>query len=46
MPDPDGATPALDEAGCAQLREFLDWVWEHSASAVIITSRAREAWLG
>ena len=46
MPDPAGATPPLDEAGCAQLREFLDWVRDHSASAVIITSRAREDWLG
>ena len=46
MPDPDGATPPLGEAGCARLREFLGWVREHSASAVIITSRAREDWLG
>ena len=35
MPDPDGATPALDEAGCAQLRErrsfgeLLDWLDGH-----------------
>jgi tetratricopeptide (TPR) repeat protein len=46
MPDPDGATPALGEAGCTALREFLDWVRDHCASAVIITSRAREEWLG
>ena len=46
MPDPAGATPPLDEAGCAQLREFLDWVRDHSASTVIITSRTREDWLG
>jgi tetratricopeptide (TPR) repeat protein len=46
MPDPDGATPPLDEASCTQLREFLDWVRGHSTSAVIITSRAREDWLG
>ncbi len=32
------------EAG--RLREFLDWVREHSASTVVITSRAREDWLG
>jgi tetratricopeptide (TPR) repeat protein len=46
MPDPTGATPPLDRAGCAQLREFLAWVREHSASVVIITSRASEGWLG
>ena len=46
MPDPAGATPPLDDAGCAQLREFLDWIRDHSSSAVIITSRAREDWLG
>jgi tetratricopeptide (TPR) repeat protein len=46
MPDPTGATPTLDEAGCAQLREFLAWVRDHSRSAVIITSRAQEGWLG
>ena len=46
MPDPAGATPPLDEAGRAQLREFLHWVRDHSKSAVIITSRAREDWLG
>ncbi len=46
MPDPAGATPPLDEASCAQLREFLEWVRDHSSSAVIITSRARDDWLG
>ena len=46
MPDPAAATPPLDEAGCAQLREFLDWVRDHSHSTVIITSRAREDWFG
>jgi hypothetical protein len=46
MPDPTGATPPLDDPGCAQLREFLEWVRDHSRSAVIITSRAREGWLG
>ena len=45
MPDPAGATPPLDEAGRTQLREFLDWIRDHSASTVIITSRAREDWL-
>jgi tetratricopeptide (TPR) repeat protein len=46
MPDPAGATPPLDEAGCARLREFLGWVRDHSKSTVIITSRAQEDWLG
>src|SRR5262249_27423938 len=46
MPDPAGATPPLDEAGCAQLRELLEWVRVHSRSVVLITSRAREGWLG
>ena len=46
MPDPDGATPPLGEAESGRLREFLDWVRDHSASTVIITSRAREEWLG
>jgi tetratricopeptide (TPR) repeat protein len=46
MPDPAGATPPLDEEGCARLREFLEWVRDHSRSAVVITSRAQEEWLG
>jgi hypothetical protein len=46
MPDPDGATPPLGEEEAGRLREFLDWVQGHSASAVVITSRAREDWLG
>ena len=46
MPDPTGTTPPLDDGGCAQLAEFLAWVRDHSRSAVIITSRAREGWLG
>ena len=46
MPDPAGATPPLDEAGSAQLREFLAWARDHSRSAVIITSRSAEGWLG
>jgi tetratricopeptide (TPR) repeat protein len=46
MPDPAGATPPLEEAGRGRLREFLHWVRDHSASTVIITSRAREDWLG
>jgi hypothetical protein len=46
MPDPAGATPPLDETGCAALKDFLAWVRDHSRSAVIITSRAQEDWLG
>jgi tetratricopeptide (TPR) repeat protein len=46
MPDPTGATPPLDEAGCAALKSFLDWIRDHSRSAIIITSRTPEDWLG
>jgi tetratricopeptide (TPR) repeat protein len=46
MPDPAGATPPLEEADRVRLREFLHWVRDHSASTVIITSRAQEDWLG
>jgi tetratricopeptide (TPR) repeat protein len=46
MPDSDGATPPLDEAGCTALKDFLEWVRDHSRSTVIITSRTREDWLG
>jgi CHAT domain len=46
MPAPAGATPPLEEVGRAGLREFLAWVRDHSRSSVVITSRAREDWLG
>jgi hypothetical protein len=46
MADPAGATAPLDEAGRTALKGFLDWVRDHSASTVIITSRAQENWLG
>jgi tetratricopeptide (TPR) repeat protein len=46
MPDPAGATPPLDPAGCAALQGFLDWVRDQSRSVVLITSRAVEGWLG
>jgi tetratricopeptide (TPR) repeat protein len=46
MPDPAGATEPLDAAGCAELREFLDHLAAHGRSAVLITSRAPEDWLG
>jgi tetratricopeptide (TPR) repeat protein/transcriptional regulator with XRE-family HTH domain len=46
MPDSAGATPPLDESESGRLREFLEWVRDHSQSTVIITSRAQEDWLG
>ena len=46
MPGPGVATPALDAASHTALRDFLEWVQDHSASVVIITSRAQEDWLG
>src|SRR5215470_13665628 len=46
MPDPTGTTPPLDDAGCTALKDFLDWVRDHSRSVVLITSRASEDWLG
>jgi tetratricopeptide (TPR) repeat protein len=46
MPDPAGATPPLDKAGCAALRDFLEWMRGHCSGAVLITSRAQETWLG
>jgi tetratricopeptide (TPR) repeat protein len=46
MPDPGGATKPLDEAGCAELREFLAHLAARGHSAVLITSRTTEDWLG
>ena len=46
MPDPTGTTLPLDEPGCTALKGFLDWARDHSSSAVIVTSRAQEGWLG
>src|ERR1035441_6520519 len=46
MPDPAGATPPLGDAGWAALKGFLEWARDHSRSAVIITSRTQEGWLG
>ena len=46
MPDPGGATKPLDEAGCAELREFLHYLSAHGHGAVLITSRTPEDWLG
>ena len=45
MPDPGRATPPLNEAGCAQLRDFLASL-RGGKSAVLITSRTPENWLG
>ena len=46
MPDPGGATPPLDEAGCQELPDFLETRAGRGRSAVLITSRASEDWLG
>jgi hypothetical protein len=46
MPDPTGATPALDEDERAELRTFLARIAAGAASAVVITSRTPETWLG
>jgi tetratricopeptide (TPR) repeat protein len=46
MPDPGHATPPLDEADCAGLREFLEAVAAGGQSAVLVTSRTAENWLG
>jgi hypothetical protein len=46
MPDSAGATEPLDEAGCTELREFLEDLTPHEGSAVLITSRTPEEWLG
>jgi tetratricopeptide (TPR) repeat protein len=46
MPDPDGATPRLGEAGCDELKAFASALAAGGRSALIITSRASEDWLG
>ncbi|WP_410587126.1 tetratricopeptide repeat protein [Amycolatopsis sp. lyj-23] len=46
MPDPTSATPLLDEAARDELRDFLHTVATGSRSAVLVTSRAPESWLG
>ncbi|MFD9097812.1 tetratricopeptide repeat protein [Streptomyces collinus] len=46
MPDPTRATPPLPETGRNQLRDFLSRIAAHGTSAVVITSRTREDWLG
>jgi tetratricopeptide (TPR) repeat protein len=46
MPDPEGVTKPLNEDGCQELRDFLACVAERGHSAVLITSRTAEDWLG
>jgi hypothetical protein len=46
MPDPDGATPPLDKAGCQELPGFPETLAGRGRSAVLITSRTSEDWLG
>jgi hypothetical protein len=45
MPDPTGATPPLDETGRRQMAEFLTAA-ATGTSAILITSRSTETWLG
>jgi tetratricopeptide (TPR) repeat protein len=46
MPDPTTATPTLDQAGCDELLAFLADVAAGGRSAVLVTSRCPEPWLG
>ena len=46
MPDPGGATPPLDEAGCQELPGFLETLAGRGRSAVLIASRTSADWLG
>ncbi|WP_169801956.1 CHAT domain-containing tetratricopeptide repeat protein [Streptomyces phaeochromogenes] len=46
MPDPAQATPPLPKQDRNQLRDFLARIATHGTSAVIVTSRAPETWLG
>ncbi|HXL92093.1 MAG TPA: tetratricopeptide repeat protein [Streptosporangiaceae bacterium] len=46
MPDRGDAGASLDGAGCRELADFLGQMAGRGRSAVIITSRAREDWLG
>jgi len=45
VPDPSAATVRLDEAGCQQLRGFLQKLAAGGRSAVLVTSRSDEPWL-
>ena len=46
MPDPQGVTPPLDEEQRAVMRDFLAALSAGGRSAVLLTSRSREDWLG
>jgi tetratricopeptide (TPR) repeat protein len=46
LPDPAAATPPLDNDGQADLKVFLARVAASSRSAVLVTSRTSEPWLG
>jgi tetratricopeptide (TPR) repeat protein len=46
MPDPEGVTRPLDEDGCRELQGFAGRLAGRGRSAVLITSRSPEAWLG
>jgi tetratricopeptide (TPR) repeat protein len=46
MPDPTGATPPLDATGREELTWFLRRIAAGGRSAVIVTSRTEETWLG
>jgi tetratricopeptide (TPR) repeat protein len=46
MPDPASATPPLDGAGRRELNDFLHLVAAGGRSAILVTSRTPENWLG
>ena len=46
MPDPTGATPPLDEDERARLARFVAAIAAGGRSALLITSRTPEGWLG
>ncbi|MFL6077252.1 MAG: tetratricopeptide repeat protein [Mycobacteriales bacterium] len=46
MPDPAAATPPLNEPARDELREFLARIATGGRSAVLVTSRTPETWLG
>jgi tetratricopeptide (TPR) repeat protein len=46
MPDPLGTTAPLDHAQCIKVKDFLARLTVNGKSAVVITSRTAEEWLG
>ncbi len=46
MPDPAGATPPLDEKERGRLRRFVAAIAAGARSALLVTSRTTEPWLG